>query len=74
MLTFYAYYCIKKRMKSEAIASIDSAIRTFDEWQNDMEYQFDSLPDWWWYGRIRRLAEYGSFISGRINQLRNRND
>ncbi|MEQ9487460.1 MAG: hypothetical protein RIM72_00555 [Alphaproteobacteria bacterium] len=39
-----------------------------------MERRFDAMPDWWWRGRIRRLAEYGSVISGQIHQSRTGNN
>jgi len=43
---------------------------TFDQWQNEMERQFDTMPSWWWKGRTRRLAEYGEIMSRRIEQAR----
>lgn len=42
---------------------------TFAEWCREQENRYDVLPDWWHRGRTRRLAEYGSIISGRIAAL-----
>lgn len=57
-------------MAHEILPRPDSALKTYDEWENEMERRFDAMPDWWWRGRLRRLAEYGSVISGQIHQSR----
>lgn len=70
ILTHYTYYCIQTGMALDNLPRSDSAFQTYDEWENDMERRFDTMPDWWWRGRIRRLAEYGSVISGQIHRTR----